>query len=279
MGKKAVERESVQETYARGGDYVPALWPVTPLGFGGAPPPLPPLPDWLCDPSTAMPFAADGRPGLPTVPFDVGLVGCSPPPLPPLPDCAFGPTPQAPFSNLAIQRSVLPPTVDIATQEDAPRKEETWTPVADMQSKIDRRTFFHGEGKQHIFAYSSDGRRGRSGECVPLGTRIRLEVSEVHFGNARVRVMQGQPAPMPTMLKWGPDQFEEHTLECAQISFGDYWVWCAVGVTSNRLIYAAKRSLIEELTASVVAPPPVANPDEDIDLTYGASIQGIQLVP
>merc|ERR1711971_1279027 len=112
-------------------------------------------------------------------------------------------------------------------------------------------------------------------DVVPEGEVVRLLVEDVHFGNPRVRVMQGDPAPMPTMLEWKQDTFDEHLLDCSQVSFGDYRVWSAVGIPSNRLLYAMKRSSAKELNA-VCVPSAPANPDEDIDLTYGATIQGIQ---
>jgi len=150
--------------------------------------------------------------------------------------------------------------------------------VHEQQAKMDRRTFFHTEGKSHAYVSSASRPRGTA-EVWDIGERLQVKVEDVHFANPRVRVMQGEPAPMPTMLKWPPEKFAEHILDVAQISFGDYWVWCAVGISANRQLYAMKRSNIEWAQAKVVAPPPLASPDEDVDNTYGASIQGIQLVP
>jgi len=103
-------------------------------------------------------------------------------------------------------------------------------------------------------------------------------VEEVHFGNPRVRIRESTPAPMPEMLKWPSERFGEYVLDCAEIDFGEYRVWSAVGIPSNRLLYAMKRQNILKLKACVVAPP-VPDDADDVELTYGASVQAIQLVP
>merc|ERR1712060_70148 len=155
------------------------------------------------------------------------------------------------------------------------RSEETWTPV--NESRVDRRTFFYNDGKAHHLAEKRP--KGGEGDRFEAGELTTVPVADIHFGNPRVKVMDKEPAPMPTMLKWPPEKFKEQVMQCAQISFGDYWVWCAIGVSSNRLLYAAKRASVPELQVVVVEQPPPANPDEDFDLTYGANLQGIQLVP
>lgn len=143
---------------------------------------------------------------------------------------------------------------------------------------MDRRTFFHTEGKSLAFKFYGSGAPVNPNEYCEIGQFVQLLVEEIHFGNPRVR-LKGEPAPMPQMLKWSQEQFEEQVLKCAQISFGNnFQVWCAVGIPSNRLLYALKRAGIKTINSEVVpAPPPPT--DDDADLTYGASIQAIQLVP
>lgn len=145
---------------------------------------------------------------------------------------------------------------------------------------MDRRTFFHteGAGKSHTFR-RDQSRVHREDARYATGERLRLKVEEIHFGNPRVKITAGKPAPLPEMNKWPHEKFEDQVLECSQISFGSFWVWCAVGIPTNRVLYAAKRCSVAEMNAVVVEAPPQADPTEDIDLTYGASIQGIQLVP
>mmetsp|Transcript_11743 Transcript_11743/g.26199 ORF Transcript_11743/g.26199 Transcript_11743/m.26199 type:complete len:223 (-) Transcript_11743:135-803(-) len=222
------------------------MFPVTPLGLPATPPALPDVP-----PSLLLP-APEGRAEV------------AEPPAPVLP-------------ALATSREAENET---GAKAEAVGKSDDFTPPAERQEKADRRTFFHTAGKPHTFgAMAGQAPRPADDECQ-VGQLIDLAVSDVHFGNPRVRIMSGPPAPMPTMLKWPREKFDEHTIDCARISFGpSYNVWCAAGIASNRLLYAMKRCNIESLRAAVVEPPPLADPDEDIDLTYGASIQGIQLVP
>lgn len=190
----------------------------------------------------------------------------TPPPLPKLPSFLFTSLPPAASEDFLA--------VDEAGQAADPG---SWTPVSDQESKIDRRTFFHTEGKSLTFAHAHPV---RSALPFDVGEKVTVQVEDVHFGNPRIRVMQGEPAPMPTMLKWPLEKFNEHALQCAQVSFGsDYRVWCAVGIPANRLLYAMKRCKVELAQATVVMPPALAEPEEDLDLTYGTSIQGIQLVP
>jgi len=224
------------------------IHPLTPLGIPYTPPPLPMLPAFLFTPlpATAEPAEAPLR-------------------LPVHNEAA----PEAPDAGPSNSHSAGTggPLVD----------EGDWTPVNDRQAKKDRRTFFHTEGKEHRF-HDQKAVKPASQSCE-VGEHVTLVVEDVHFGNPRVRVMQSDPAPMPTMLKWSAEKFGEFRIQCAQISFGsDYRVWCAVGVQANRLLYAMKRSKVETAQA-VVVPPPLAEPDEDIELTYGTCIQGIQLVP
>mmetsp|Transcript_68531 Transcript_68531/g.198852 ORF Transcript_68531/g.198852 Transcript_68531/m.198852 type:complete len:321 (+) Transcript_68531:161-1123(+) len=287
----------------------PHLWPVTPLGIPNVPPPLPPLPDCVLSP----PAVSGGFPTAAEVPQKTGggvgagglfqALGGVAPPLPPLPAAIFAATassaeaskPAVPVlpgqPTPSVTRSSPPPATALAPaqfgeqdgdedcsalpQEPHQKKDDDWTPV----DKLDRRTFFHTKGKGHTFHNAESNGRHVESEYFDFGTKLRLQVTEVHFSNPRVKVMQGQPAPLPTMLKWSQEKFDEQELECAQIAMGDYWVWSAVGIPSNRVLYAMKRKEVQYLNAKVVEPPPVANPDEDIDLTYGACIQGIQLVP
>lgn len=174
-----------------------------------------------------------------------------------------------------------------ANEEPRPKRGEDyggtggdWTPVEKLMEKADRRTFFHTAGKSHAFKDSKDGRKyGNPQEECEVGALVELQVAEVHFGQPRVG-MRGDPEIMGKMIKWPAEQFDEYTLECAQISFGnDYWVWSAANIRSNRILYAMKRVGVHVLKATCVPPPPLPEPEEDIDLTYGASIQGIQLVP
>jgi len=148
---------------------------------------------------------------------------------------------------------------------------------------MDRRTFFHTEGKSLAFKFYGAGAQPTgANETCEIGELVELYVEEIHFGNPRVR-LQGEPAMMPQMLKWSAEKFDEQVLKCAQVSYGtNFCVWCAVGIPSNRILYAMKRVAetvgITTVRAEVVpAPPPPS--DDDADLTYGASIQGIQLVP
>lgn len=275
----------------------PQLWPVTPLGIPNVPPPLPPLPDCVLTPAMfdergmlrvlGAQEAFQGGPalGLGGAGAPEGAAeGLAPPPLAPLPECIFNASFLSAFSA-ATAAAPAPAPAPPPIQAAKPRRAEDdgWTPVAEQQAKLDRRTFFHTEGK--ALTYSAGYSQGRHVEddTWKLGERLRLVVEDVHFGNPRVRVMQNDPETIPTMLKWKPEQFEEHVVECAQIPFGDFWVWCAVGVSSNRLLYAMKRCAVKELKAVVVAPPAAAlaamAASEDIDLTYGTSCQGIQLVP
>lgn len=145
--------------------------------------------------------------------------------------------------------------------------------------KGERRAFFHGDGKQLTQNYIRP-QVADPMQMVEVGQELVLNVVDIHFGNPRIRIMNKDPAPMPHMLKWTPEQFQEFRLECGQVSFGDkYKVWCAFGVRSNRLLYAMKRGMVETVNAIVVDPPPPPDQEEEIDLTYGASVQGIQLVP
>uniref|UniRef100_A0A7S2FKP2 Uncharacterized protein n=1 Tax=Alexandrium andersonii TaxID=327968 RepID=A0A7S2FKP2_9DINO len=152
-----------------------------------------------------------------------------------------------------------------------------WTPVEDQESRMDRRTFFHTDGKVHTF---HNQQPVKSSKPVPIGEQLALAVEDIHFGNPRIKVMSKDPEAMPQMLKWERSKFAQHCLQCAQVSFGaSYRVWCAVGIRSNRLLYAMKRQGVELAAAEVVEAPAIAKTDEDADPTYGNSIQGIQLVP
>merc|ERR1739848_579871 len=85
-----------------------------------------------------------------------------------------------------------PVGIDTDVQEGKNVDAGGWTPQGDMR---DRRTFFHTTGKTHTFGnYGTDG---RTEEKVDLGTQLELNVEDVHFGNARVHIMQAEPAPMP----------------------------------------------------------------------------------
>mmetsp|Transcript_83339 Transcript_83339/g.233498 ORF Transcript_83339/g.233498 Transcript_83339/m.233498 type:complete len:308 (+) Transcript_83339:74-997(+) len=252
----------------------PHLWPVTPLGIPNIPPPLPPLPDCVLSPAVAQPAVAPALPPLPAAVFSSHAEPC-------ISQALAHAVTKASGAPAAPQRPAQPqPPADNKSDEERSQKkvvDDDWTPVT--QDKLDRRTFFHTAGKGHTFHNQDSNGRHVESEYFPIGTKLRLQVGEIHFGNPRVRVMQGEPAPLPTMLKWSADRFDEQVLDCAQIAMGDYWVWSAVGIPSNRVLYAMKRKEQYELNARVVEPPPVQNPDEDIDLTYGVSIQGIQLVP
>jgi hypothetical protein len=171
------------------------------------------------------------------------------------------------------------PTASASSQAVVETVEEEWTPVAERMGKMDRRTFFHTEGKPLTFDQNKLYRYPvNASERCEVGQDVDLKVEEVHFGNPRIKVMSNDPAQMTQMLKWPVEKFDEFVLECAQIDFGEYRAWAAVGIRSNRLLYAMKRSAAVMLKAIVVPPPFVEN-EEDVDLTYGASIQGIQLVP
>jgi len=223
------------------------LWPITPLGLPRTPPPLPP--------AFSVPFMGE----FPSAALPV-----------PLPVPARAPLGPAALARLAAQER----------EQARVAAEESWTPVAERGNAQDRRGFFHSEGRP--LAYNPAGPTFRkpvnADMRLPLGEQLRLKVEEVHFGNPRVRAMQGDPAPMPQMLKWPLAKYDEHVLDCAEIDFGDYRVWSAIGIRSNRLLYAMKRLMVKNLQA-VVVPPPVPEAEDDVDLTYGASIQAIQVVP
>lgn len=218
------------------------LFPITPLGLPRTPPPLPPFP------------GADG--GLLQLPEADVFTGSQ--------GAAAGATTGA----------------AAATGGPAIAAEEAGGSTGSAtQGRIDRRTYFHTIGKPLSFqAYSSGASRTNPEEECAVGEHVELKVEEIHFGNPRVK-LTGAPAPMMEMLKWQPEKFGDFVMECAQISFGkDYRVWCAVGIPANRLLYALKRCQVETVLAVVVAPPPLPA-DEDVDPTYGVSIQGIQLIP
>jgi len=252
-------------------------------------PGLPPLPDCIFSPALSAAELAGG--GV----FGAGATACAEAaqwqPVPayeavPSVQDTEGVSMAPPASGAAVSAARGPstssadvPAAGASAKTKDPRLEaalapETWIQEHDRR---DRRTFFHTGGKVYSYRNADRVPHGCE-EIVPEGEVVRLLTEDVHFGNPRVRVMQGDPAPMPTMLKWKADDFEEHLLDCSQVSFGDYRVWCAVGIPSNRLLYAMKRSSVKEFNAICVPSAPV-NPDEEIDLTYGASIQGIQLVP
>mmetsp|Transcript_6406 Transcript_6406/g.11146 ORF Transcript_6406/g.11146 Transcript_6406/m.11146 type:complete len:192 (+) Transcript_6406:118-693(+) len=168
-------------------------------------------------------------------------------------------------------------------------QEEALAPPEDMELKVDRRQYFHTEGKKHTFsknAVSSDKKpiiaENEDDRPREVGERITLKVAEIHFANPRVRIMAAEPAKMPEMMKWPKEKFEEFTLECAQIPYGDdFFVWCAIPNVSNRLLYAMKRREVERANILVVEAPvrTLAADEDEIDVTYGTSVQGIQLVP
>mmetsp|Transcript_131643 Transcript_131643/g.421144 ORF Transcript_131643/g.421144 Transcript_131643/m.421144 type:complete len:292 (+) Transcript_131643:152-1027(+) len=251
----------------------PILWPLTPLGIPRQAPQIPPLPAYalllpaaVLDPAQVA--GGYGGNGGADGGYDIGLFGggIGVPAVPPLPEC------------LSVAGGAAGGAEAKTAEAAAPdKKQDTWEPVHEIDSRMDRRTFFHTDGRTHASHNNASRPKGHK-QTWDIGERLRLKVEEIHFGNARAGIM-GKPADMPVMLKWTQEEFDVQSLEVAQIHFGNYWVWCTVGIPSQRIIYAAKRSSILEVNCSVVAPPPVANPDEDIDLTYGASIQGIQLVP
>lgn len=225
-------------------------WPITPLGLPPTPPPLPPVPSGMVVSSFFPPTEESNAHAL-----------------------AGDSTHSSEASKLHL------PTASASSKAAAEPQEEDWTPVADRQAKMDRRTFFHTEGKPLAFDKNNMHRKPVSAaDRCEVGQDVDLKVEEVHFGNPRIKVMSNEPAQMTAMLKWPVEAFDEHVLECAQIDFGEYRAWAAVGIRSNRLLYAMKRSAALMLKATVV-PPPLVEAEDDVDLTYGASIQGIQLVP
>lgn len=116
-----------------------------------------------------------------------------------------------------------------------------------------------------------------------IGAELVVDVEECHFGQARCRVTSKDPATMPDMLGWPKGKFQEYTLEVAEINFGakGYSVWCAVGVKSNRLLYAMKRQEVPQAQATIVPAPAREKDAEDSDeeLTFGRHHGMIQLVP
>jgi len=214
----------------------------------------------------------------------------SPPASPPPPPAAAPQQQQQPKANAPMSSPHLAPKapapqlapkspVPLLPAPKAPAPQAAPQPQPDND---DRRAFFHGEGKQYTFTHDKSAVHHEDVR-VKLGESVRIPIEDVHFANPRVRITEANPANMAAMIKWPKDKFQEYVLEVAQVSFGSFWVWCAMGIMSNRLIYAAKRAGIVEMAGVVVEPPAhyEAGPPghEDADLTYGASIQGIQLVP
>jgi len=230
------------------------LWPITPLGLPRTPPPLPPVNPHL------------GSFFLPQM-----LEAMEDHASPSLPSNAIASGGKAP---------ALPPGRLTAPEPSQWKAEEEFVPVSEQQAKGDRRTYFHTEGRSLSYNPMAPDHRKRidAQGRHEMGVDLDLKVEEVHFGNPRVRIMQGDPAPMPQMLKWPTSKYDEFVLECAEVDFGDFRVWSAVGIRSNRLLYAMKRLGVVRLKA-VVVQPPVPETEDDVDLTYGASIQAIQLVP
>jgi len=241
-------------------DMQPRCWPITPLGLPRTPPPLPPVPSGM-GPSAFFPTKPPSLDDCSTYSPFVGDSTSS----------------AAPISGSEAKLSL--PTTSASSQAVAEPFEESWTPVADRMSKMDRRTFFHTEGKPLAFDPKNMHRKPvNSAERCEIGQQVDLKVEEVHFGNPRIKVMSNEPAHMTAMLKWPVEKFDDFELECAQIDFGEYRAWAAVGVRSNRILYAMKRAAAVMVKATVVQPP-LVEAEDDVDLTYGASIQGIQLVP
>jgi hypothetical protein len=172
----------------------------------------------------------------------------------------------------------LPAALSSATEEEPAPTTESFTPVAQARQKTDRRDFFHTDGRNLTFHHAPKPERGDEPD-FEIGLELNVVVEEIHFGNPRIRVMSSDPAPMNKMKDWREDKFAEYRLDVARISFGTgYKVWCAIGTRSNRLSYAMKRNGVKMCKCVVVEAPPPPE-EEDVDLTYGASIQGIQLVP
>lgn len=315
MGRKArgaaPQQQDLSLAAEDAADPRPVLWPVTPLGIPNVPPPLPPLPDCVLTPAAmSVPtpqMTLDGRgfgPGaLPPQAFPAdlphageGMGGMVPPPLPPLPDCISifnAPLPPGvaaggPLAGILGPSSLLAGGPLAPPPEAVPRKPPPMAPGDDfdIQARTDRRTFFHTSGKVHTFA-KDQSRVNQHHEMhpddrKPIGERMRLKVEDIHFANPRVKTT-GPPAPLKQMITWGREQFEEFVLDVAQVSLGTCWVWAANGISSNRILYAAKRQKVPEISAVVVEAPPRPEQGEpgheDAEMTYGATCQGIQLVP
>jgi len=264
---------------------------MSPLGLPKTPPAIPAFPGFILPPAAASVQSVAAAPARAFPPF-------GPPPafVPP-------PAPEEPWSNFAadLARADVAPrqpaaearapvmTLDSAALDDEDAEYQRsiannggdWTPIDEQKEdmKKERRAFFYGEGKA-LTANYINSRHVDENMQVEVGQEVELSVVDIHFANPRIRILNKDPAPMPQMLKWPPEKFLEFRLECGQVSFGDkYKVWCAFGITSNRLLYAMKRSQVETAKAIIVTPPPPPDGEDDVDLTYGASVQGIQLVP
>lgn len=279
MPLEAVEDNSAETPYHFDANGQPMLHPMTPLGIPNNPPALPELPAFI-QPSRPGTSSVQSTAVAPTA----GPVAAAPPVASAAPKVASAAPPLAPLPVLAagtpLPAEPPPASTENNSSEEKVEKKDSWTPIAAYEARVGRRDFFHSaEGKAMGFHQAPKPDRADEEENFPIGLELRLNVEEIHFGNPRIRVMNSDPAPMKQMLDWPLDKFSGFKLDVARISFGSgYRVWCAVGNRSNRLAYAMKRTNVQLATSVVVEAPPPPE-EEDVDLTYGASIQGIQLVP
>eukprot|EP00928_Gymnodinium_smaydae_P012283 TRINITY_DN14461_c0_g1_i2.p1 TRINITY_DN14461_c0_g1~~TRINITY_DN14461_c0_g1_i2.p1 ORF type:complete len:193 (-),score=53.40 TRINITY_DN14461_c0_g1_i2:101-679(-) len=120
----------------------------------------------------------------------------------------------------------------------------------------------------------------------PEGEELELDISELHFGLARCRVMGGGDlVPMPKLMKCPLEDLMSNQLEVARVHIGTFRVWVIQGTKSNRILYAMKKR--EDVTGDarcVVVPPPPPRPvneedDQEFPDTYGTDLAKIQLIP
>lgn len=116
-----------------------------------------------------------------------------------------------------------------------------------------------------------------------IGEILEKPVEDLHFGLPRCKVMGSKDLlPMPTMIKWPKEKFEEVEVDIARVRIGSFKPWVVQGVRSNRILYAMKKCQILNARCSIVpTPPPKAVEDdgEVIPDTYGPDLGKIQLIP
>merc|ERR1712060_556267 len=116
-----------------------------------------------------------------------------------------------------------------------------------------------------------------------IGEILQLSVDDLHFGLPRCRVRVKDLEPMPTMIKWAPEEFENVNIDVARVHMGTFGFWVVQGMRSNRILYAMKKhEVVSVAHCTVVEPPPPRQTEEDEDNfqdSYGTELGKIQLIP